>query len=105
MITHTKRLIYTTIFHKTSYRPEVNENIIVDRICTSINSVDTSNCLLLGDFNFRQINWNKMEASSGLTEKFLNTIQDNLLTQIVDEPTRGNNIFVLLGMKVSTRSL
>jgi hypothetical protein len=41
---------------------EVNENIIVDRICTSINSVDTSNCLLLGDFNFRQINWNKMEA-------------------------------------------
>jgi hypothetical protein len=40
------------------YRPEVNENIIVDRICTSINSVDTSNCLLLGDFNFRQINWN-----------------------------------------------
>jgi hypothetical protein len=26
-----------------------------------------------------------MEASSGLTEKFLNTIQDNLLTQIVDE--------------------
>ena len=77
------------------YRPEVNENIIVDRICTSINSVDTSNCLLLGDFNFRQINWNKMEASSGLTEKFLNTIQDNLLTQIVDEPTRGNNILDL----------
>jgi hypothetical protein len=36
-----------------------------------------------------------MEASSGLTEKFLNTIQDNLLTQIVDEPTRGNNILDL----------
>jgi hypothetical protein len=32
---------------------------------------------------------------SGLTEKFLNTIQDNLLTQIVDEPTRGNNILDL----------
>jgi hypothetical protein len=36
-----------------------------------------------------------MEASSGLTEKFLNTIQDNLLTQIEDEPTRGNNILDL----------
>jgi translation initiation factor IF-2 len=44
----------------------------------TINNIDTSNCLLLGDFNFRQINWNKMEASSGLTEKCLNTIQDNL---------------------------
>jgi hypothetical protein len=36
-----------------------------------------------------------MEASSGLTENFFNTIQDNLLTQIVDEPTRGNNILDL----------
>ena len=53
-------------------------------VYTSINNIDTINCLLLGDFNFRQINWNKMEASSGLTEKFFNTIQDNLLTQIVD---------------------
>lgn len=26
------------------YRTEVNENIIVDRICASINDIDTSNC-------------------------------------------------------------
>ena len=59
------------------------------------NNIDTSKLSLLGDFNFRQIDWKKMEVSSGLSEKFFITVQDNLLTQVINEPTGGYNILDL----------
>ena len=77
------------------YRPEVDEEHILEKICQSINKVDTGNCILLGDFNFRNIVWTSMSGSRTLEEYFIDTISDNLLTQIVTEPTRLNNILDL----------
>ena len=77
------------------YRPEVEEEKMLDRICRSIDSIDTENCILLGDFNFRNIDWPTLSSTRNIDNKFLDTIKDNLLNQVVTEPTRGENILDL----------
>ena len=46
------------------YRPEVDELNILEKISNSIDDVcgqdENKNCILLGDFNFRNINWSTM---------------------------------------------
>ena len=37
------------------YRPEEDQAHIMQNINNSINTIENSNCLLLGDFNFRKI--------------------------------------------------
>ena len=68
---------------------------MLDRICRSIDSIDTENCILLGDFNFRNIDWPTLSSTRNIDNKFLDTIKDNLLNQVVTEPTRGENILDL----------
>ena len=50
---------------------------------------------LLGDFNFRNIDWNTEQGSRKIEQDFIDTINDNLLHQIIDTPTRGDNILDL----------
>ena len=50
-----------------------------------------------GDFNFSGIDWDNMKTlpnypSSKLSEILLETIGDRLLTQVVNHPTRKDNI-------------
>ena len=78
------------------YRTEEDEAQILEKINKSIDSIDTQNCLLLGDFNFRKIDWNSQTGTSTLENSFIDTINDNCLTQIVTDPTRGNNILDLV---------
>ena len=61
----------------------------------------------MGDFNFRNINWETGECTSAREQKFLDTHQDNLLVQMVDSPTKGPNIldFVLVSRIVSLERL
>ena len=54
-----------------------------------------NNVILIGNFNFRNINWKNLSSSRAIDETFIECIQDNLLTQVVMEPTRGNNILDL----------
>ena len=70
--------------------------MVLDRICDSINSIDTDNVILLGDFNFREIDWDTNEGHSPLSRKFLSCLEENMLFQLVKEPTRGPNIFDLI---------
>ena len=44
--------------------------------------------LLMGDFNFPDINWVDSSSFTSLSAKFLDVIQDSFLTQHVEEPTR-----------------
>jgi len=67
----------------------------LNRICDNINSIDTTNCILVGDFNFRQINWDTNEASSNLARRFLDCVNENLLVQVVTDPTRNQNLIDL----------
>ena len=60
-----------------------------------------SNCLLMGDFNFPNINWatiTTLKGDQSLTASFLNACEDGFLTQHVTKPTRhrhGQNSFLL----------
>ena len=49
----------------------------------------------VGDFNFRGINWEGVIGDSG-SEEFLKAVQNNLLSQVVTEPTWGANILDLV---------
>ena len=77
------------------YRPEVDEEEMLNRINQSINLIDIENTVLLGDFNFRNIDWQEETCTRTIEQNFIDTINDNLLTQIVTEPTRGDNILDL----------
>lgn len=77
------------------YRPEVDEDLMLPRIIDSINKIDNQNVMLLGDFNFRNISWELGTCIRPLEQFFLDSINDNLLHQIIDIPTRGDNILDL----------
>ena len=58
------------------YRPEVDQDQILDKICCAINNINTQNVILMGDFNFKNINWETGECTSAREQKFLDTLQD-----------------------------
>ena len=78
------------------YRSESEGEIMSQKLLELIEEITTkgySHIVLLGDFNYRTINWDTMSSSaSGIQHKidmkFVNCIQDNYLVQHVDEPTR-----------------
>ena len=78
------------------YRTEKDEKKIFQEINKSIYSIDTTNVLLFGDFNFRRIQWDTLITTNEVEKAFVDTLNDNLLTQVVDEPTRGNNTIDLI---------
>ena len=49
-----------------------------------------------GDFNYPGINWNLLRASTPSSQLFLDTVLDCYLVQVVDKPTRGENILDLI---------
>ena len=50
----------------------------------------------MGDFNFLDICWNYNTAEREQSQRFLECIGDNFLTQLVKEPTQGSKILDLL---------
>ena len=60
-----------------------------------IKKFSTFSMMVMGDFNFGGINWQKME-SDNVGQEFFDTINDCFLTQHVIPPTRGENILDLI---------
>ena len=52
--------------------------------------------VLVGYFNFPDIFWKYNIAQRKQTKKFLECVEDSLLTQLVQEPTRGGALLDLL---------
>ncbi|KAM9591475.1 uncharacterized protein ACIBXB_006271 [Morphnus guianensis] len=52
--------------------------------------------VLVGDFNFPDICWKYNTAVSKQSRRFLEYVEDNFLTQLVGEPTRGGALLDLL---------
>ncbi|KAM9591180.1 uncharacterized protein ACIBXB_006077 isoform 1-T3 [Morphnus guianensis] len=52
--------------------------------------------VLVGDFNFPDICWKYNTAVSKQSRRFLECVEDNFLTQLVGEPTRGEALLDLL---------
>lgn len=53
------------------------------------------NVCVVGDFNYRGINWERAIGDSDSAE-FPKVVQDNLLKHVETEPTRGANILDLI---------
>ena len=61
-----------------------------------MNRLSCTNVIIVGDFNFREIDWTNLEPKGLLESTFLDTVQGNLLFQLVfSKPTRGENILDL----------
>ena len=65
----------------------------LNTLITELNSKGYSHIVIMGDFNFRYINWETMQSTSSgkqlqMDTKFLECLSDNYLIQHVNEPTR-----------------
>jgi len=73
------------------YRPPNSSEEYINKICDEITMLKSNNYIIMGDFNFPDIDWNIL-SSTKLTEKFLDLCLDQFLIQHVKEPTRKQNI-------------
>ena len=70
-----------------------------DALCELIVEMHNKNIILMGDFNYGNIDWNTLQTMPGAsaeTISFLDCIENNCLNQHVKEPTRGDNILDLI---------
>ncbi len=58
-------------------------------------SIRNKNAVIVVDFNCLGINWNSMQGDQEFS-RLLEMVEDSFLSQIVTQPTRGNNILDLV---------
>ncbi len=68
----------------------------VTRLCELITSIDNPNTIIVGDFNFRNIDWTNHTASGLLDTQFWHCTQVNFLHQMISKPTHEKYINDLL---------
>ncbi|XP_071881468.1 uncharacterized protein [Anas platyrhynchos] len=56
----------------------------------------SSALVLVGDFNFPDISWKHNTAQRKQSRRFLESVEDSFLTQLISEPTRGGALLDLL---------
>ncbi len=91
------------------YRPPNTNQAYLNNLQSSLSRISNTNShvLLGGDFNAPDIDWENEQVKPtssrpGLHSSLLETINDAGLVQIVDQPTRNNNILDLLLTNNST---
>ena len=80
------------------YRPPSLSREETSLIYQEISAAATryNNVCIMGDFNFRGIDWVNNVGRTREEEEFLDVINDNFLRQLVNVPTRENNILDLV---------
>lgn len=67
-----------------------NNNAMLYELIDKLNKEHPKNLLLVGDFNFHNIDWKNWNChSNNNCSQFLNCLRKNLLSQFVDQPTRA----------------
>jgi len=94
-------ILILCIYRSPSTSCENNDNI--NKLMNDINSCKAKFKLIVGDFNFSDINWNKWEGHTVASNNFLHTLQGHFLIQHVAFPTRarGANEPSLLDLVIS----
>ena len=87
---------HTTVTMGVIYRcpnitKESNENIQ-----NAIREVSKGDCIVMGDFNHGNIQWDTFESTGVEDQQCMCLIQDNFLIQHVLEPTRGGRVLDLV---------
>ena len=71
------------------YRPELAGTTYVKNLCKCFNDLPhTTDAIIVGDFNFRDICWESNISNSFIGNFFLNCVNNNYLHQLIDTPTR-----------------
>ncbi|TRZ07325.1 hypothetical protein HGM15179_019139 [Zosterops borbonicus] len=79
------------------YRPRNQEEEVDNLFYKQLETVSGSSALVLvGDFNLPDICWELNTAEKGQSRKFLECMDDNFLSQLVGELTRGDTMLHLL---------
>ena len=63
-----------------------------NKIHNAISEVSKGDCIIMGDFNHGNINWDTLQSTGVEDQKLLCLVQDNFLTQHVLEPTRATRV-------------
>jgi ribonuclease P/MRP protein subunit RPP40 len=74
------------------YRSTADQSQVLPTI---FNEASKHHTVVMGDFNYRSIDWSSMHCDSD-SRPFLESVEDNFLTQHVDKPTREENILDLI---------
>lgn len=77
------------------YRPPSSPSVIDIPLYTELSKISNGNTIIVGDFNCPNINYSLLDADAE-GNRLLKFLGDNFLFQIIDCPTRGNNILDLL---------
>jgi len=70
-----------------------------EKLCDLMEEVSGDNMLVMGDFNFSEINWNLKTVNTSATTdciNFFETIENSFLSQHVLHPTRGKSVLDLI---------
>ncbi|RMB93593.1 hypothetical protein DUI87_30292 [Hirundo rustica rustica] len=79
------------------YRPPNQEEEVDNLFYKQLGNVSRSSALVLvGDFNLPDICWELNTAEKRQSRKFLERMEDNFLSELVGEPTRGGTMLDLL---------
>src|SRR6266516_3281694 len=77
------------------YRPPDGDEEQIKNLIKKISKFQTSRTILIGDFNFRNINWKK-NSSDRKGREFIKSVKKLALHQMVKKKTRGDNILDLV---------
>ena len=67
-----------------------------EKIQNAIREVSKGDCIVMGDFNHGNIQWDTLESTGVEDQQCMCLIQDNFLIQHVLEPTRGGRVLDLV---------
>jgi len=85
-----------TIMIGSVYRPDRGKDVNLDRICDVIDENRNMNCIIAGDLNFPNIDWDTETSEDRLARRFLDNLQENHLHNVSLEPTRNKNVLDLI---------
>ena len=60
-----------------------------------LNTLDSKNLIIMGDFNFSELDWSS-DSSIDRAHSFVECLDNNYLSQLVDKPSRNNNYLDLV---------
>lgn len=104
MIYIKKAKLYITSIYRPPMSPEESFKECMKKVKSFTDKQTECDHIMLGDFNFRFLNWNTetistdgiSSAETRQAEYFLNYTNTNLLTQVVDEATRKDSVLDLV---------
>ncbi|HLX54541.1 MAG TPA: hypothetical protein VKR58_11400, partial [Aquella sp.] len=77
------------------YRPPDSSAVEDEALYSLLGKVSHEKFLIMGDFNFPELNWTKPETLDH-SHQFMKCIDDNFLIQCVENKTRGKNVLDLV---------